>query len=208
MRLAASWTKVTLAVAILAVSGACVTGGRSQLATPADTEQPSPSLARGIYYEEGSLVFFAVNVELARFQLDKELLPLEIAVANKGLEKLTVGPEGITLHEVGGGKAWPMASPEESVSSSLRSSFDRQLQPVSLLEVVKQRFRAFTYVPTTLAERGGNISMTRTAEMARNTWTMSQVWFPNPGGDLKGKLFEVWLEAPELDQPVFTTIRF
>ena len=27
-------------------------------------------------------------------------------------------------------------------------------------------------------------------------------------GELKGKEFEVWLEAPELPDPIFTTVRF
>jgi hypothetical protein len=80
--------------------------------------------------------------------------------------------------------------------------------PVSFEQVVRLRFPSYTYVPSTFGLRGGNMSMSRTAEMARRTWTMTQVWFPNPGGDLKGKMFEVWLEAPELADPIFTTVKF
>jgi len=201
---------VTLAALFcLFVVVGCVTGQKSAITGVPLENVPSPTMTRGVHFEEGNLVFFAVNVELARFRLEEDLLPLEIAVANKGLTKLTVSPEGITLRAIGeGGQAWPVAQPEESASQNLRSSFDRKLMPVSFEEVVRLRFPIYTYVPSTFGLRGGNKSMSRTAEMARRTWTMAQVWFPNPGGELKGKLFEVWLEAPELDDPVFTTIKF
>jgi len=191
------------------VTAACVTGGRSAITGVDQGTRVSPSLARGMYYEEGRLVFFGVNSGLAQFRLKDDLLPLEIAVGNKSLKRLTVGPEGITLREVGqGGRAWPMATPSETVSGNLRSQFDRNLQPVSFLEVVRLQLAGMKYIPTTFGLRPGNYEMSRTATLTSNTWTFSQVWFPNPGGELKGKLYEVWLEAPELEEPVFTVIRF
>lgn len=199
---------VAVLLAVTVVAG-CATGRGAEIAGTPRGPEPSPTLGPSIHYEEGKLVFFAVNAHMARFSLEKELIPLEIAIANKGLKTLTVYPERITLRAPGaGGKAWPMASPQESVARSLRSSFDRKLSPVSFVDLVRRRFPAFTYVPSTFGFRGGNWTMTRSAEMARNTWTLSQVFFPNPGGELKGKVFEVWLEAEELPDPVFTTIRF
>jgi hypothetical protein len=168
---------------------------------------PSATLGPGVYFEEGNLVFFAVNAHLARFHLDEDLMPLEIAVANKGLEVLTVGPEAITLRDREG-NTWPVASPEESRGESVRSSVDRGLMPVPFDQAVGQRFPAFRNLPSTFGLRGGNRTMSRTVDLPRHTWTASQVWFPNPGGELKGKVFEVWLDAPELPEPVFTTIRF
>ena len=41
---------------------------------------PSPTLAPLVFYEEGSLVFLGVNVNLATFSLDDELIPVEIAI--------------------------------------------------------------------------------------------------------------------------------
>jgi hypothetical protein len=169
--------------------------------------RPSPTLAPSVFFEEGKLVFLGVNTHLARFQLDAELIPLEIVVANKRLEQLRLSPEYITLRALDG-QRWPVATREESAGSSLRSSFDRKTMPVPFIDLVKLRLSNYRYVPSTTALRGGNIDISRTAELRRNTWTISQVWFPNPGGELKGKLFEVWLDSPELPDPVFATIRF
>jgi hypothetical protein len=83
--------------------GGCVTGQKSEISGVPLENAPSSTLARGVHFEEGNLAFFAVNVELARFRLEEDLLPLEIAVANKDLAKLTISPEGITLRAVGEG---------------------------------------------------------------------------------------------------------
>jgi hypothetical protein len=135
------------------------------------------------------------------------LIPLEIAIANRGLHTLTVTPESITLRTAAG-QRFPVARPEESAGSSLRSSFDRKLMPVPFIEILELRFSTYQFVPLTTGLRDGNLSITRTVKMAKNSWTMAQVWFPHPGDEMKGRIYEVWLEAPELPDPVFTTIRF
>jgi hypothetical protein len=182
----------------------------SRSAPPQDVspvQAPSPTLAPSIFYEEGNLVFLGVNAHLARFHLDKELIPFEIAIANRGLHTLTVTPERITLRTAAG-QRFPVAQPEESTGSSLRSSFDRKLMPVPFDEILELRFSTYQFVPLTTGLRGGNQTISRTVKMARNSWTMAQVWFPHPGEEMKGKVYEIWLEAPELTDPVFTTIRF
>lgn len=194
-------------VAAIVLATGCVMSRSTAPATTPSTPVPSPTLAPSIFYEEGDLVFLGVNVHIARFSLDADLLPVEIAVANKGIEQLRVSPEHITLRSPDG-KSWPMASPEESAGSSLRSEFDRKLMPVPFRDIVELRFPNYTHIPSTFGLRGGNRTMTRTVEMRRNTWTLAQIWFPNPGGELKGKLFEIWLDSPELPEPVFTTVRF
>jgi hypothetical protein len=171
------------------------------------TRDASPTLAPCIYYEDGALVFFAVNAHLARFSLQDDLIPLEIAIANRGLKTLTVISENITLR-TDSGQSFPVAQPEESAGSSLRSSFDRNLMPVSFVEILELRFSAYRFVPLTSGLRGGNQSMSRNAKMARHSWTLAQIWFPSPGENLKGRSYEIWFDAPELPEPVFTTIRF
>ena len=189
------------------LSAGCAVSRSTAPGTSPSQPVPSETLAPSIFYEEGKLVFLGVNVHIARFSLDADPLPVEIAIANKGIEQLSVSPEHITLRSLDG-KAWPVASAEESAGSSLRSSFDRKLMPVPFVDIVKLRFPNYKYMPSTFGLRGGNLSMTRAVDMRRNTWTLAQIWFPNPGGELKGKLYEVWLDSPELPEPVFTTVRF
>jgi len=191
----------------LLLAAGCVMSPATGPVETSSESRPSPTLAPAVFFEEGKLIFLAVNTHIARFQLDAELIPLEIAVANKRLEQLRLSPEHITLRSLDG-QRWPVASREESTGSSLRSSFDRKTMPVPFIDLVKQRLSNYRYVPSTSALRGGNIDISRTAELRRNTWTISQIWFPNPGGELKDQLFEVWVDSPELPDPVFTTIRF
>jgi hypothetical protein len=192
---------------LLVILASCAYRRSTTPVTTGSEPAPSQTLAPSVYFEEGDLVFLGVNVHLAQFRLDADLIPVEVAVANKRLKTLTVSPERITLRSLDG-TTWPVATPEESAGKSLRSSFDRKLMPVAFEKIVDLRFSTYRYVPSTFGLRGGNRTMTRTAEMGRRTWTLAQLWFPNPGGDLKGKLFEVWLEAPELPDPVFVTVRF
>jgi len=189
------------------LSAGCAVSRSTAPGTSPSQPVPSETLAPSIFYEEGKLVFLGVNVHIARFSLDADPLPVEIAIANKGIELLSVSPEHITLRSRDG-DAWPMASEEESAGSSLRSEFDRNLMPVPFADAVKLRFPNYRHMPSTFGLRGGNRSMTRAVEMRRHTWTLTQIWFPNPGGELKGKLYEVWLDSPELPEPVFTTVRF
>ena len=198
---------VLLALTLLGISSGCAGAGKSAPSADPAGPRPSETLAPSIFYDEGKLVFVGVNAALARFSLDEPLIPLEIAVANKGLTKLTVGPEMITLRDKKGG-AWPVAAPEESVGKSSRSSWDRNLMPVPFPDIIRLRFSSFTQVPATYGFRPVDYTMSRTAEMAKNTWLLAQIWFPNPGGDLKGKVFDVQIDSPELPDPVFVTIRF
>ena len=73
---------------------------------------------------------------------------------------------------------------------------------------LSRRFSKYNFIPSTYGGRGGNPVLTRNVELERATYTFFQAWFPNPGGKLKGRLFEVRLESPELPEPVSTTIRF
>ncbi len=202
------WRKFVLAstVVVLTVAAGCIAGSRGT-GSSKSRSQASPTLAPYIHFEEGDLAFFAVNTQLARLSLEEDLLPLEVAIANKSLELLTVAPELITLRDAAG-NLWPVASAKESAGKSLQSRFARNLQPVPFPDVVRLRFSTYQALPATYGFRPGDYTMARTVEMRKRTWIYAQIWFPNPGGDLKGKEFEVWLNSPELPDPIFTTIHF
>jgi len=205
MRLQRSVAWIVVAMTVLAAG--CVMSRSTAPGTTPSEPVASETLAPSVFYEEGKLIFLGVNVHIARFKLEDDLVPVEIAIANKGIEQIRVSPEHITLRSLDG-EAWPVASAEESAGSSLRSSFDRKLMPVPFVDLVKLRFPNYRHMPSTFNLRRGNMSMTRAVDMRKHTWTLAQIWFPNPGGELKGKLFEVWLDSPELPEPVFTTVRF
>lgn len=195
------WALVSTAVVITA---ACAS--RTEVRQSTNATQASPTLAPSIFYEEGRIVFLGVNTGLSRFNTDDELVAVEIGIANKDLATLTVDLEGITLHEEG--KRWPAVSLRERAGHRLRADFERRMQPVSFEEVLQLRYPGFRRLAPNVGGGSGDRSLARTVGMARHTWLLTQVWFPHPGGDLSGRVFEVWLSAPELPDPVFTTVRF
>ncbi|MBD3869546.1 MAG: hypothetical protein IFK94_15610 [Acidobacteria bacterium] len=202
------WRKSMLVSAVMALvaTAGCIGGARSTGWSPGRS-QVSPTLAPYIHFEEGDLAFFAVNTHLARLSLKEDLIPLEIAIANKSMDLLTVAPELIILRDMEGNR-WPVASAAESAGKSLQSRFSRNLQPVPFLDTVQLHFSAYQALPATFGLRPGDYTMTRTVEMRKKTWIYAQIWFPNPGGALKGRQFEIWLNSPELPEPIFTTIQF
>jgi hypothetical protein len=168
--------------------------------------ETSATLAPAIFYEDGRSVFFGVNTGSARLGARGVLVPVEIAVANKDLPKLTVNLEGFTLRS--GDERWPAAPVEESAGHRLRADFERRTQPVSFREVLRTRFPIYRELQPNAARTPSDRSLARQVELGQHTWVHAQVWFPHPGGDLKGRTFEVWFAAPELEDPIFTTVRF
>jgi hypothetical protein len=193
------WTGV---VAVIVAAAACAARSGSSIGEP----ETSRTLAPSIYYEDGRSVFLGVNIGLARFATPEKLLPVEIAVANKDLSKLTLDLEGVTLQA--DGRRWPAASLEERSGSTLRADFERRTQPVSFRHVLETRFPIYREIQPNAGGTTRDRSLARRVELGKHTWVLAQVWFPHPGGDLRGRTFEVWLAAPELEDPIFATVRF
>jgi hypothetical protein len=188
---------------VLAVAGtACAARTGERISIPATSRTLAPS----IYYEDGRSLFLGVNTGLARFGAQQDLVPVEIAVANKDLPKLTVNLEGITLQA--DGQRWPAAAVEERAGSTLRADFERRTQPVSFRAALRTRFPIYREIQPNAGGTPRDRSLAREVELGQHTWVLAQVWFPHPGGELKGRTFEVWLQAPELEDPVFATVRF
>src|ERR1043165_9096545 len=94
-------------VTVLACSSSCL--HRENETTGARTDK---KLSRWSYIEEGNLVALVVSTRTARYRLDRSYIPLEVAVVNKGMEKLSLTPESFIL---GGpdGKRYPVVGRDE-----------------------------------------------------------------------------------------------
>jgi len=163
------------------------------------------------YYEEGTLVTFAVNTDSTRRREDSPYVPFGVVVANNGLARLTVTRESLTLVDDRGNR-YPMATLEEAkelrgkrvadlyASNNFLDIFARRLEGRTRMPAV------FFPIPSTEVAYWSRGIVEDTVVLPRHAWMTDVVYFPRPEGPLLGRRYELWLDAAELPDPVF--VRF
>jgi len=157
------------------------------------------------YIEEGDLVTLIVDTRPARDKDGSSYVPLEIAIANHGMRKLTLTLESFTLID-GEGNRYPAAGPRELLEGYGMLDFDRNLG--ELEGIVFNRFATMPRYPS-------NFSPTRTVSVAgsnlvrdlvslpRHGYLIDFVYFPAPKTGVRDQPFELFLDSPDLAEPVF-----
>ena len=157
------------------------------------------------YVEQGDIVTLIVDTRVARDKDGQPYMPLEIAVANHGLRKLTLTRESFTLID-GTGQRYPMASPRELLQGYDMLDFDRNL--AELEGIVFNRFGASARYPS-------NFSPTRTGLVGRSSlvrdlvalpkhgYLIDFIYFPAPKTGILNQPFELFLDSGDLEDPVF-----
>lgn len=199
----------------------CVTGlvllivvvGAVSCARQSIRGQTAPGLDRKLstfaWIEEGDIATLIVGTRAARLKDKDAYFPLELAIANRGLRVITITRESFVLVDAEGNR-YPAAGPEELMENYEFLDFDRNLQ--ELQEIVFNRFAAFTRYPSQFSPtrqagpRGGSSLVRDRVSLSKFGYLIDYVYFPTPPTGLLGKKLELWMTAPELEQPVF--VRF
>ncbi len=191
----------------LAVSAGCA-GWKGTLPREGDLH---PRLTPFTYLERGRLVALAVDVQAAREREDAPFVPLAVGVTNLGLDRITLTRESFTLVD-GQGRRYPMASIEEvreAMSSGVPLDLRVSREFVSIYGSTWspwQRVLAvfFPVLPGGLVDGFGERNIRRDrVELPRRSWMADVIYFPHPEGRFVGERFELWLDAEELEEPVF-----
>lgn len=174
------------------------------------TGQPAPDVDRKLstfaYIEEGKLVTFIVDTRPTRYRDNEKYVPVEIAIANRGVKQLSLTRESFTLADEQGNR-YPCASPKELLSTYDFLDLDRNLAELS--EIVFNRFGAMTaypskFSPTRRPSRAGESTVvTDNVQLPKFGYLMDMLYFPMPVTGLKGHKFELAMTAPELTDPIF-----
>jgi hypothetical protein len=193
----------TLIAALAAVACACVT--RQPM-----TEVPTPNIDRKLstfaYIEEGKLATLIVDTRPTRYREREPYVPVEVAIANRGVKDLTLTRESFTLADEGGNR-YPCASPKELLSKYDFLDLDRNLAELS--EIVFNRFGAMTFYPSKFSPtrrpsvRTEATVVTDTVQLPKFGYILDMLYFPSPTTGLKGHKFELTMTAPELTDPIF-----
>jgi hypothetical protein len=199
MRRAASRLPALLLVACLAGSPACVHGSRNPRALGDVDPRPTATT----FIEEGNLVALVVGTRVTSRREDSAYVPLEIAVANAGLDSLTLNMESFILVDEKG-LLYPAVGDRELRNGYGFYQADRTYfeTPLSL----PSTYQDYTRQPSSLSMMSLDRPVPRTVILRRFGVLVDFVYFPRPDDGVRGRRFELFMNAPELDDPVF--VRF
>jgi hypothetical protein len=192
----------TLALLPLCASALLATGCAF---TAKDQMKPgslSPTLAPFLFKEEGDLILMTVGVGAARWRSDQPFVPLEVWVANKGVDaSLSLNRESFYLMDTFG-RRYGMAGIEEVRKLQQGLSIDRRMGSA---EFNTFKFAAYHRIDSSFFPILGSPAtvLHDRIELPRFGYIAEMLYFPRPEGDLLGGIFELHLVARQLPQEIF-----
>ena len=162
-------------------------------------------LATFSYIESGDIIDFIVSTKPTRYREDSPYIPLEIAVGNRGLKQLTLTRESFILIDEAGNR-YPVANPKELMQNYDFLSWDRKLS--ELPGIVDSRFAAFTrypsmFSPTREIRTVGSSLVRDMVSLPKFGYLIDYIYFKKPATGVLNHRFELFMQAPELQDPVF-----
>jgi hypothetical protein len=161
------------------------------------------------WIEEGDLITFIVGTRATRYREETAYIPLQIAVANNGLRRLILTRESFTLIDEQGNR-YPMATPRELLEGYEFLDLDQDPQTGlgELEDIVFNKFAAHArygskFSPTHQAVTSESMVVRDLVSLPRYGYIIDFIYFPQPAGGLKGHRFELFMDSPDLPDPVF-----
>ena len=188
---------------LMLLAASCATRQPMTGQVAADVDRKLSTFA---YIEEGKLATFIVDTRATRYRGKDAYIPLEIAIANRGVKQLTLTRESFTLADDKGNR-YPCASPKELLDNYDFLDLDRDLEELN--EIVFNRFGAMTrypsnFSPTHFAVRNGQSRVViDRVQLPKFGYLLDMVYFHIPVTGLKDHTFELSMTAPELTDAIF-----
>ena len=158
-------------------------------------------LSKHAWMEEGKLVTLIVDTLATRDRGTEPYVPLEIVVANSGVRALTLSRESFTLVD-DQGQRHPAAGTRELLERYDYLDQDRAI--AELPGIVTNRFATYRFYPNNFSPSREDPRIVRDQlTLPKFGWMHDILYFPTPEGGVMGKRLELFLDAPELENPVF-----
>lgn len=211
---AAARATLAMLAAALALTAVVLIGCGPALSNLPREDGLHPRLTRYAYIEEGLLVSLAVDTAATRRREGVPFIPLGLGVANIGLRELTLTRESLTLVDDRGAR-YSMATVPEVRTLGSTVLYDRTLgrqfdgafaSRFGTWPEITGGFYPIAFSEGSVSAPGRAIARDRIT-LSRYSWLSDIVYFPAPPGRLLDRRYELWLEAPELDEPVFVKFR-
>ena len=206
-----TWRQPAAAVAVLLPALALLSCAGHQPMRGQQADDLDRKLSYYAFIEDGELITFIVDTRATRYREKSQYIPLEICIANRGLRSLSLTRESFTLIDEEGNR-YPAASPRELMHSYEFLDLDRDAL-AELEGIIFNRFAAFTrypskFSPTRVSNPGrplsGHSELVRDrVSLPKFGYLLDFIYFPQPVTGLKGRKFEIFLDSPDLEDPVF-----
>ncbi|MDX1388540.1 MAG: hypothetical protein R3344_05095 [Acidobacteriota bacterium] len=191
---ARSWIAILVALSLLGIPGC---------AGPKRDPDVDFKLTNTAYMEDGDLIAFVVSVRAALQREDRPYVPFQIAIMNKGLKGITINREFFELVDEDGNRYAPVGF-DELKNSYGNIDLDRRLGDLD--GVIEGKYQSYVREPSTLTESFDRPTLLVT-KLPRFAYIIDWLYFPMPEGGIKERRFELFLNAPELPDPVFVKFR-
>ncbi len=164
------------------------------------------------FLEETDRVLFAVDTEATRYREDQPFVPFAVAVANRGMPRLTITRSSFTLVD-GQGREYRMASIPEVKRLASLVIYDLKLSS-GFLSAFFTRCSSWPRVPAvffplqvTEGEYQSRAVVNDRVELHPRSWMFDVIYFPHPRGKLVGESFTVRFRTVEMREPIEVRVR-
>ena len=193
-----SRTLASATTVLLLCATACVTR------VPVDgrkAEDLDFKLSMHAWMEEGRIATVIVDTLATRDRGPEPYVPLEIIVANNGLKMVTLTRESFTLVDAAGNR-YPAAGPRELLE---RYEFlDRDRELAELTGIVANKFATYRLYPSQFSPSRSEPQIVRDqVALPKFGLIHDLLYFPSPPNGVMGQRFELFVDATELEDPLF-----
>ncbi|ANM31555.1 hypothetical protein ABI59_21295 [Acidobacteria bacterium Mor1] len=206
-------TRVLLGAIVLVSIG--LSGCARTLNTQVDQNAPAvdPKFSLTSYVEEGELLALVVGTRPTMTRSKFNYLPFEVGVVNRGVPNLTLSLESFTLIDEDGNR-YPAVgeielnkSYEGSVNADTAIGSSGTFRLGEIEPILAGRFTTFRRKRGVLTPATGRADLSNQF-LEQFTYAVNMVYFPRPeGAEVRGEIFELFMDAPELEDPVFVRFR-
>lgn len=173
------------------------------LSEPKSADAVDRKLSRFAFIEEGRLAALIISTQATIRREGEKYMPLEIAIANKRAGELSIGRESFTLIDEKGNR-YPVAEPRELIESYPHLDQDRQ-RFSELFPLISTRFSAFNQISSKLLPTRAGRPVQDLTSLPNSGVMVDFLYFPMPSTGLAGHRFELFLDTPELENPLFVS---
>ena len=186
--------------ALLAVLVAAACAGTKQ--PPREVGGLDRKLSTFAFIEDGNLIALIVDTRPARYSEEAQYMPLEIAIANRGLKELVLTRESFTLVDDSGNR-YPAATPQELLDGYEYLDIDRN-QLTELGGILTTKLAVYHAYPSRFSptRSGGTVVLDRVV-LPRFGFLIDYLYFPEPESGIRGHEFELFVDSQSLTDPVF-----
>ena len=164
------------------------------------------------FLEETDRITFAVDTQATRYREDKPFVPFGVAVANRGVPRLTITRKSFVLVDEQGREYRMATIPEVKRLASL-VIYDLKLSS-GFLSAFFTRYSSWPRIPAvffplqvTEGEYQSRAIVRDRIELHPQSWMFDVIYFPHPEGRLVGSSFRVRFQTVEMHQPIEVRVR-